>query len=111
MEERGALGRAVAVDRRDYATIATPVTSAQAVNAQTVGGMKLRGSVLVGAAGENVGDLIVDGKKPLHLPRRLETLHDPLSSSGRFAGILRPVVKGFVRPCLTLGMISRLAAA
>jgi hypothetical protein len=32
-KEGGALGRAAAVDRRDYAAIATPVTSAQAVNA------------------------------------------------------------------------------
>jgi hypothetical protein len=31
--EGGAIGRAAAVDRRDYAAIATPVTSAQAVNA------------------------------------------------------------------------------
>jgi hypothetical protein len=31
--------------------------------------MKLRGGVLVGTAEEHVGDLIVDGKKPLHLPR------------------------------------------
>jgi transposase len=31
--EGGALSRAAAVDRRDYAAIATPVTSAQAVNA------------------------------------------------------------------------------
>jgi hypothetical protein len=32
-KEGGALGRAAAVDRRDYAAIATQVTSAQAVNA------------------------------------------------------------------------------
>jgi hypothetical protein len=36
--------------------------------------MKLRGGVLVGAAGENVSDLIMGRKKPLHLPRRLEPL-------------------------------------
>src|SRR3954463_9281765 len=58
--------------------------------------MKFRGGVLVGAAGEDVGDLIVGGEKPLHLPRRLEALHDPLSSSGRLVGILRPVVEAFV---------------
>jgi hypothetical protein len=40
------------------------------------------------------------GKKPLHLPRRLETLHDPLSSSGWLMGILRPVVEALVRPML-----------
>src|SRR3954465_9843375 len=71
--------------------------------------MKLGGSVLVAAAGENVGDLIMGGKKPLHLPRRLEALHGPLSSSRRLMGILRPVVEAFVlavldtRHDLTLG--------
>ena len=58
--------------------------------------MKLCGGVLAGAAGENVGDLIVDGKKPLYLPWRLEALHDPLSSSGRLVGILRTVVQSLV---------------
>ena len=33
------------------------------------GGMKFSGGVLVGAAGENVGDLIVGGKEALNLPR------------------------------------------
>ena len=46
--------------------------------------------------GRNVGDLIMDGKKPLHLPRRLETLQDPLSSPGRLVAILRPVVEAFL---------------
>src|SRR5690242_12220152 len=58
--------------------------------------MKPGGGVLAGAAGEEVGDLIMDGQKLLHLPRRLEALHDPLSSSGRLVGILRPVVEAFV---------------
>src|SRR5271166_790094 len=58
------------------------------------GEMELRGGVLAWAAGENVGDLIVGGKKPLHLPRRLEALHDPLSSSRWLVGILRPVIDG-----------------
>jgi hypothetical protein len=62
--------------------------------------MKLGGGVLVGAAGENVGDLIVGGKKPLHLPRRLVALHDPLASSGRLMRILCPVVEAFVLPVL-----------
>jgi hypothetical protein len=53
----------------------------------TTGGTELGGGVLVWAAGENVGDLIVGGKKPLHLTRRLEPLHDPLSSSRRLVGI------------------------
>src|SRR5208283_487616 len=49
--------------------------------------------------GENVGDLIVGGKKLLHLPWRLEALHDPLSSSRWLVGILRPVVEmGWTTP-------------
>ena len=31
--------------------------------------MKAGGGVLAGTAGENVGNLIMDGEKPLHLPR------------------------------------------
>src|SRR5271165_3809984 len=58
--------------------------------------MELRGGVLAWAAGEDVGDLIVGGKKPLHLPRRLEALHDPLSSASWLVGILRPVIEAFV---------------
>ena len=65
--------------------------------------MKLRRGVLVGAAGENVGDLIMDGKKSLHLPRRLESLHDPLSSAGRLTGIPRSVVETFVLAMLDAG--------
>jgi len=65
--------------------------------------MKLGGGVLIEVAGENVGDLIMGGKKPLHLPRRLESLHDPLSSSRRLVGILRPVVEAFVLAVLDTG--------
>src|SRR3978361_2216835 len=65
--------------------------------------MKLGGVVLVGAAGENVGDLLMGGKKPLHLPRRLEPFHDPLSSSGRLVGVLRPVVETLVLAMLDAG--------
>jgi hypothetical protein len=65
--------------------------------------MKLRGGLLVGAAGENVGDLIMDGKKPLHLPRRLEPLHDSLSSSRRLVRILRPIVEAFMLAVLDAG--------
>ena len=74
------------------------------------GEMKRRGGLLVGAAGENVGDLIMGGQKPLHLPRRLEPLHDPLSSTRRLVGILGSVIEAFVLAVLTPGMISRLAA-
>src|SRR3954452_1611032 len=65
--------------------------------------MKFRGGVLVGAAGEDVGELIVGGEKPLHLPRRLKALHDPLSSSGRLVGILRPIIETLVLPMLDAG--------
>src|SRR3954469_4847284 len=69
----------------------------------SAGGMKLGGGVLAWAAGEEVGDLIMDGKKPLHLPRRLEAFHDPLSSARRLVGILRPVVEN-----LFVGSMSQL---
>src|SRR3954470_3272652 len=58
--------------------------------------MKPDGGVLAGTAEEEVGDLIMDGQKPLHLPRRLEALHDPLSSSRWLMRILCPVVEPFV---------------
>src|SRR3954452_11724165 len=60
------------------------------------GGMKLGGGVLLGTAGEEIGDLIMDGQKPLHLPRRSEPFHDPLSSSRRLMRILRPVIEALV---------------
>src|SRR5208337_619807 len=50
-----------------------------------------------------VGDLIVCGKRPLHLPRRLETLHGPLSSSCRLVGVFRPVVEALVLAMLDAG--------
>jgi hypothetical protein len=61
--------------------------------------MKLGGGVLVGAAGENAGHLIMDGEKALHLTRRLKALHDPLSSARRLVGILRSVIEmGWTAP-------------
>jgi hypothetical protein len=66
----------------------------------TAGGMKPGRGVLAWAAGEDVGDLIVGGKKPLHLPRRLEAFHDPFPSPGRLVGILRPVVEALMLPML-----------
>jgi hypothetical protein len=63
---------------------------------------------LGGAAGENVGDLIMSGKKPLPLPRRLEPFHDPLSSAGRLMRILRPVVEAFLLQMLDAGHDPRL---
>jgi hypothetical protein len=43
------------------------------------------------------------GKKPLHLPRRFEPFHDPLSSSHRMVGVLRTVVEAFVLAMLDAG--------
>jgi hypothetical protein len=42
--------------------------------------MEFGSSVWIGVASENVGDLIMDGNKSLHLSWRLEALHDPLLS-------------------------------
>src|SRR5271163_4909133 len=60
-------------------------------------------SVAVSAAGENVGDLVVSGEEALNLPRRLEPLHDPLSSSRRLMGVLGPVIEALVLPMLNPG--------
>src|ERR1700752_2314463 len=43
------------------------------------------------------------GKQALHLPRRLEPLHDPLASPGRLMRILCPVVEALVLPVLNAG--------
>jgi len=64
---------------------------------------KVGGGVLVWPAGENIGNLIMDGKKPLHLPRRLEPLNDPLSSSRWLVRILRPIIEALVLPMLDAG--------
>ena len=74
-------------------------------------GPEFCGGVVVSAAGENVGDLVMSGKETLNLPRRLEPLHDPLSSSGWLMGVFGPVMGALVLPMLDSGMISRLAAA
>ena len=66
---------------------------------------------MVSAAGENVGDLVMSGKEALNLPRRLEPLHDPLSSSGRLMGVSARLLRPLCCRCSTPGMISRLAAA
>jgi hypothetical protein len=57
------------------------------------------------------GNLVISGKEALNLPRRLEPLHDPLSSSGRLMGVFGPVIDALVLAMLDPGMISRLAAA
>ena len=58
--------------------------------------MKLGGGILAGAAGEDVGNLIVDGKEPLHLPWRPEAFHDPLPSPRGLMRILCSVVQALV---------------
>ena len=55
-------------------SMATPVILAQIVKRLTADGAEFCGDVLVLAAGENVGDLVIGGKKPLHLRSRLEPL-------------------------------------
>ena len=51
---------------------------------------------MIRAADENVGDLVMGGKKTLSLPRRLEPLHDPLALSGRLMGVFGPVIEALV---------------
>jgi hypothetical protein len=58
--------------------MATPVTSAQVAKAWVRPDRRSPGGVVVAAAEENVGDLVMGGKEALNLPRRLEPLHDPL---------------------------------
>jgi hypothetical protein len=51
---------------------------------------------MISAKVKEVVDPIVGGEKSLHLSRRFEPLNDPLSSSRRLVGILRPVVQALV---------------
>src|SRR5438874_12701948 len=66
-------------------------------------GPEVCGGVVVSAAGEHIGDLIMGGEEALNLPRRLEPLHDPLSSSGRLMGVFGPVIEALVLPMLDPG--------
>src|SRR5207248_87576 len=66
-------------------------------------GPEVCSGVVVSTTGENVGDLVMSGKEALNLPRRLEPLHDPLSSSGRLMGVFGPVIETFVLPMLDRG--------
>src|SRR2546423_3061972 len=59
-------------------------------------GPEVCGGVVVSAAGEHIGDLIMGGEEALNLPRRLEPLHDPLSSSGRLMGVFGPVIEALM---------------
>src|SRR6202030_1499981 len=66
-------------------------------------GPEVCGGVVVSAAGENIRDLIMGGQEALNLPRRLEPLHDPLSSSGRLMGVFGPVIEAVVLSMLDPG--------
>jgi hypothetical protein len=91
---------------RDYVAIATPVTSAQMARpgCGRTGGLRLCRGL---GGGKNVGDLVMSGKDALNLPRRLEPLHDPLSSSGWLMGVFGSVIEALVLPMLDRGQISR----
>ena len=71
--------------------MATPVTSAQVVKAWVRPNRRF--AAVWWSGGGNVGDLVMSGKEALNLPRRLEPLHDPLSSSGRLMGVFGPVIE------------------
>jgi hypothetical protein len=58
---------------------------------------------VIAAEMEEVGDLVVGGKETLCLPRRLETLHLPFSSSHWLVRILGPVVEALVLAVLDPG--------
>src|ERR1700720_893548 len=66
-------------------------------------GPEVGGGVVVSAAGENVGELVMSGKEALNVPRRLEPLNDPLSSSGRLMGVFGPVIEALVLTMLDPG--------
>jgi hypothetical protein len=58
---KGAVGRATAGDTRNYAARGDADHLSPGGECLVAGGMKLRDGVLVGAAGENVSDLIMSG--------------------------------------------------
>jgi hypothetical protein len=62
-------------------------------------GPEVCGGAVVATAGENIGDLVMGGKEALNLPRRLEPLHDPLSTPGRLMGVFDPVIEALVCRC------------
>jgi hypothetical protein len=66
-------------------------------------GPEVGGGVVVSVAEENVGELVMSGKEALNVPRRLEPLHDPLSSSGRLMGVFGPVIEALVLTMLDPG--------
>ena len=89
-------------DTRDYAAMASPVTSAQVAKAW-VGPDRRFAAVSWSRRRGKRGDLVISGKEALNVPRRLEPLHDPLSSSGRLMGVFGPVIEALVLPMLDHG--------
>jgi hypothetical protein len=86
----------------DHAAIATPVTSAQVAKAWVRSDRRVCGGVVVSAAGENVGDLVMGG------PERQQQDHHQRRSShegwGRFACRL-VIARYFVPKVLVVGGI------
>jgi len=66
-------------------------------------GSILTGGQAVAAARKEVVDPVVGGEKALSVPRRLETLHLPLSPSGGLVRVLCSIVQPLVLPVLDAG--------
>src|SRR5438477_13053906 len=90
-------------DTRDYAAVGEAGDVGPGGLGLGETGPEVRGGVVVSTAGEKVGDLVMGEKEALNLPRRLEPLHDPLSSSGWLMGVFGPVIEGLVLPMLDPG--------
>jgi hypothetical protein len=82
-------------DTRDYAAVATPVTSAQVAKAWVRPDRRFAAVSWSRRRGKYVGDLVMSGKEALNLPRRLEPLHDPLVV-GSLMGVFGPVIEALV---------------
>ena len=54
-------------DTHDYVAMATPVMSVQVANARVR--PDVCDGIVVSTTGEKIGDLVMDGKKALNLPR------------------------------------------
>jgi len=89
-------------DTGDYAAMATPVTSAQVVKAWVRPDRRLAACRGLGGGGRGwrSGQ---GGKEALNVPRRLEPLHDPLSSSGGLMRVFGLVIEPLVLPMLDPG--------
>src|SRR3712207_4194600 len=66
-------------------------------------GAVLVGGDVVAAEVEEIVDLVVGGEEALRLPRRLEPLHLPFSSSRRLVRVFGSVVQALVLPVLDTG--------